>query len=43
MYLRPDVHFLMPANRGTLQSAPENQQQILLAASFLSLSLLKGT
>ena len=23
MYPRPDVHFLMPANRGALQSAPE--------------------
>ena len=23
MHPRPDVHFLMPANRGALQSAPE--------------------
>ena len=42
MYARPDVHTLMPANRGTLRSATENLQQILLAASCISLSL-KGT
>ena len=40
---RPDVHSLMPANSGTLQSAPEKQPQILLVASFLSLSGREGT